>query len=225
MKTEARSHLQIAGHQGKIAVIRIISVLLLTAFPILSAGQTDARVVKPEIRVGDSWTYRATNVLGPGEDVHETRVSFADDKVILAVSTRKRDAKEFDSSWTPEWNAVTSYTGRMFRPHTGTFRFPLRVGDKHAVKYELLRPRLDTIESSTTGAVTVVGWETVDVPAGKFRALKVELDSMVQPSDGTRAYRASGNLLVRSRCQTLGETACRIPEAHSQRGAAGLQTQ
>lgn len=167
---------------------RTLLALLLVAVPILSAGQSDAPVRRPEIRVGDSWTYRSTNVLAPGTHEHETRVSFADDKVILAVSTRKSDGKEFDSSWTAAWNALTSHSGLMFRPHTGTFRFPLRIGEKHEVKYELLRPRVNTVVSLSTGTAKVVGWDTVDVPAGKFRAIKVELDTVIQPSDGSRAY-------------------------------------
>ena len=56
------------------------------------------------------------------------------------------------------------------------------------MKYELLRPRVNTVESSTTGSVSVVGWETVEVPAGKFRAIKVELDTMVRPLDGSRPF-------------------------------------
>ena len=169
-------------------MIRAPIALLLIALPLLCAGQPDARVVKPEVRVGDSWTYRSTNIGAPGTHEHEMRVSFVDDKVILVVSTRKSDGTELDSSWTSDWNAVT-HGGWMFRPHSGFLRFPLRVGDKHEVNNELLRPRLNTVENSTTGSVTVVGWETVEVPAGKFRAIKVELDSMVQPSGGTRAYR------------------------------------
>jgi len=169
-----------------------ILVLLLLAIPALSAGQTEARVVKPEIRVGDSWTYRSVNMLAPGTHEHETRVSFADAKAILVVATRKSDGKEFDSSWTPEWNTVTSHTGVIFRPHSGVFQFPLRRGDKYDVKYEALRSRVETTMSSATGAVTVVGWESVDVPAGKFRAIKVEVERMVQPSDGSRAYQLQG---------------------------------
>lgn len=167
---------------------RALLALLIVAVPILSAGQSDAPVRKPEIRVGDSWTYRSTNVLGPGTDEHVTRVSFADDKVILAVSTRKSDGKEFDSSWTSEWNAVSSYTGLMYRPPTGVLRFPLRVGDKYPIKFELLRPRVSTVMSLATGTATVVGWELVEVPAGKFRAMKVEAEWTNQPFDGSRAF-------------------------------------
>jgi len=171
---------------------RALLVLLLIAVPTLSAGQSDAPVRRPEVRMGDSWTYRSTNLVAPGTQEQETRVSFVDARVILVVSTSKSDGKEVDSSWTPEWNAVTSHSGLMFRPNSGLFRFPLRIGDKHEVKYELLRPRDNIAESATTGSATVVGWETVEVPAGKFRAIKVDLDTMVQPADGLRAFPRRG---------------------------------
>ena len=168
---------------------RAVLALLLLAFPALSAGQSDTPVPRPEIRVGDSWTYRSTNLLAPGTHDHETRVSFAGDKLILTVSTRKSDGKEFDASWTAEWNAVRSYSEFMYRPHTGTFRFPLRIGDEYKVQYELLRPRSDTVVRNTTRTVKVVGWETVDVPAGTFRAIKVVAEGLVQPLDGSNAWR------------------------------------
>src|SRR3990172_5409761 len=94
---------------------------LLAAVSTLSGSQTEDRVVKPEIRVGDSWTYRGTNALAPGTHEYENRVSFANEKVILLITTRKSDGKEVDSSWTPEWNAMTSHAGYMFRPNSGMF--------------------------------------------------------------------------------------------------------
>ena len=163
---------------------RAFLTILLAAAPTLGAAQSDERIPKPEIRVGDSWTYRGINLLGPGTQEHETRVSFVDDKVILAVSTRKSDGKEFDSSWTSEWNAVTSYSGRMFRPHTGLFRFPMLVGDKYDGNLEWLEPRTKGIEGVVTGTTRVVGWETVEVPAGKFRAMKVETEFAIRAADG-----------------------------------------
>ena len=163
---------------------RGLIAFLVAAIPVVSAGQSDTRIVKPEIRVGDSWTYRGVNLLGPGTQDHVSRVSYVDDKVILLVSTRKSDGKEFDSSWTSEWNAVTSYSGRMFRPHTGLFRFPLHIGDKHNSKLEWLEPRQKSIEGILTGAVSIVGWESVEVPAGKFRAIRMESDFVVRSPDG-----------------------------------------
>jgi hypothetical protein len=173
---------------------RLVFALLLLAFPILSASQTNAPIPKPEIKEGDSWNYRGTNVLAPGTHEHETRVSFANDKVILVVSTRKSDGKEFDSAWTREWNAVTSYAGVMYRPHAGVFRFPLRAGDKYEVKFEVLRPRVNTVVTSVTGTAKVVGWDTVEVPAGKFRAMRVEAEGAYRELDGSGSYQQHATL-------------------------------
>lgn len=83
---------------------------------------------------------------------------------------------------------MTSYTGLMYRPPTGVLRFPLRVGEKYSIKFEVLQLRGRNIIQNATGTATVVGWEVVDVPAGKFRAMKVELEADYQPLDGSRAY-------------------------------------
>jgi hypothetical protein len=166
------------------------SLALLLAIAVLPVfAQDPARVVKPEIRVGDSWTYRNTNLFAQGTHTIESRVSFSDGKTILLVSTGKSDDKEVDSSWTAEWNAVRPVGDIVFRPDSGMFRFPLRVGDKYDVKYDILRPKLNRLENRTTGTVTVAGWENVEVPAGKFRALRLELDSTVETVDGTRNFR------------------------------------
>ena len=171
---------------------RPLLAFLLAAAPVLSTGQIDERVVKPEIRVGDSWTYRGTNILGPGTQVHESRVSFVDEKVILVVSTRKSDGKEFDSSWTSEWNAVTAHSGNMYRPHTGFFKFPLHVGERYELNFEQFRPRANTRINRSAGSAVAVGWETVDVPAGKFRAMRMEAEYVTTPSDGGNPFPQKG---------------------------------
>ena len=167
---------------------RTLLALLLVALPSLSAGQSDAPVPRPEVKVGDRWTYRGTNILGPGDDEHETVVHRADGKVLQIVSTRKSDGKEIDSIWTADWNAMTSYTGFIYRPSSGISRFPMRVGDKHTTKFEVLRPRANTITQYATMTVLVAEWEMVEVPAGKFRALKVEASGTWQQADGAGAF-------------------------------------
>lgn len=167
---------------------RVLLALLLFTVPILSAGQSDAPVRRPEIRVGDSWTYRSTNLLAPGTHVQSTRVTFVTDKLILVVSALKSDGREYDSSYTSEWNTVTYVARNLYRPHSGLFRFPLRIGEKREVKYELLLPQSTTVESTSTGTITVVGWETVEVPAGRFRAIKIEMDSTVQPANNSASF-------------------------------------
>ena len=171
---------------------RKLWILLVAALPLLGAAQPDERVVKPEIRVGDSWTYRSSNLLAPGTDEQQTRVSFVSDKAILVVSTLKSSGKEFDSSWTLEWNAVTSHSGLIFRPHSGLFRFPLRVGDKYGASYDLLQPKVNTILNTASHEVTAVAWETIEVPAGKFRVIRLEQEARIEAADGSNAYQVKG---------------------------------
>lgn len=171
---------------------RMRLALLLAVLPIVSTGQSGDRVVRPEIRIGDSWTYRSTNAPAPGAHEYENRVSFVDDKLILIVATRKGDGKEFDSSYTLEWNAVTVFTGRMYRPNNGIFRFPLRVGDEYDYRFDLVQPRSTTVVNLTAGKAKVTGWEEIEVPAGKFRALKLEMQSETKSPDGSNFYRQNG---------------------------------
>ena len=163
---------------------RIVLALLLFAFPAAGSGQGDEPVPKPEVRVGDSWTYRGKGLLSPDVDVYETRVTHVDDKSIQVVSTRKSDGHEVDSIWTTAWNAVVSYTGFAYKPETGFFVFPLKIGSKHTAEYDLTNLRNRLVQSRAELTVTVVGWEEIVVPAGKFRAVKVTGEAIIRPVSG-----------------------------------------
>jgi hypothetical protein len=145
-------------------------------------------VVKPEIRKGDRWTYRSVNLPGPGTHEIESLVTFSDGRTILMVHTFKGNDREMDSSWTAEWNAVKPLGEIVFRPDSGVFRFPMRVGDRYSVNYDLMRPARSEVDSTTTGTVAVVGWEEVEVPAGRFRALRLEMDSLVRPAARPKGF-------------------------------------
>ena len=49
--------------------------------------------------------------------------------------------------------------------------------------FELVAQRASPVRSKIEGTVKVVGWEDVVVPAGKFRALKVEAKGTIQRLD------------------------------------------
>ena len=163
--------------------VHFVRVLLLIC-PLLAHAQSEPAARRPWVEPGDCWTYRASNVFGPGNELHSLCVNFVDHKTILATSTRKSDGKEVDSTWTREWNAVSSYTGFIYRPSAGFFQFPLEIGQKFTSKFDVLRPRSDVVLSHVEVLSEVLGWEDVEVPAGKFRALKIESKSVSRRSDG-----------------------------------------
>jgi hypothetical protein len=154
---------------------------LFALLPAVSAAQSEERVIKPEIRKGDSWTYRGRNVLENGDHTYELRVEKSDGKTILAVATRRGDEKEFDATFTAEWNPVVGVSGLIFSPPPAFFSYPMKVGDKRTLTYISSRPRGNVPPTQYESEVKVAGWEDVTVPAGKFRALKLVVEGVFFP--------------------------------------------
>ncbi len=159
---------------------RVCSVSLVAAtlgFVCSAFGADEsAPVPRPDVKVGDSWRYRIsifqTNV--PTVLELTSRVSFVGPNAIVAVETG-RDGKEFDSQFDADWGIGSlGYLGQVFDPPARFFKFPLQVGAEYPYAYGLAAERGTQAQTKEEGAVKVVGWEDVTVPAGKFRALKLE---------------------------------------------------
>ena len=71
----------------------------------------------------------------------------------------------------------------MVNPHTGFFKFPLRVGDTYRASFEIAFPQRGSLRHRREYTVKVVGWEEVSVAAGMFRALKLEAEGSWQRLD------------------------------------------
>jgi len=141
---------------------------LLFAVPLLAAAQ----VPRPDVKVGDSWTYRRMDYdANQPRGIYTMRVVFAERGVIQVVSLYGKKEREVDTTYTADWNAVNTL-GRVFNPHTGWFKFPLQVGDTYKASYEIIRTNKQ-VHGRNERLVKVVGWEELQVPAGKFRALKI----------------------------------------------------
>jgi hypothetical protein len=164
-------------HHGKRAALAAL-------FSFFAAFACAQEVARPDVRVGDRWTYQRMDYdAGKSRGRYEMRVVFAERGVIQVVNTSQGKAEEVDATFTAEWNAVTS-AGRVFNPHTGWFRFPLRIGDGWQSSFETILPKKQAT-SRNERSVKVVGWEEVVVPAGKFRALKVVADGGYQGLENT----------------------------------------
>lgn len=169
-------------------------IFLFLIWPALCAAQADAPVARPDVKVGDRWTYQRMDYeTNRARGKYEMRVVFAERGVIQVVSTQRGKEGEVDTTYTSEWNAVT-IPGRVFNPHTGWFRFPLRVGATYNVAFEVILPKKGA-NSRNERQVRVVGWEEVVVPAGKFRALKVISEGHYQRLDNTFLSGTSRNVI------------------------------
>jgi hypothetical protein len=172
------------------AAAAALFVVLLAGAPSPCAGQAAEPVALPEVKVGDRWTYRRMNYrMGRPAGVYEIRVVFAERGVIQVVGTGKGSDREIDTTYTAEWNAVST-RNRIFVPHTGWFRFPLRVGSVHEAVFDSRMPKKGDAHSRQQRTVRVLGWEDVVVPAGRFRALKIESAGQYQRLDKPVAGRA-----------------------------------
>lgn len=157
--------------------MRALAALLLLV-PVLGSAQ----VPRPEVKVGESWTYRRMDYdANEPRGLYTMRVVFAQRGVIQMVSTYGRKEGEVDTTYTADWNAVT-VPNRVFNPHTGWFKFPLQVGDTYKASYDVILPKKDA-SSRQEREVKVVGWEEVAVPAGKFRALKIVSEGRYSRTD------------------------------------------
>jgi hypothetical protein len=173
--------------------MRALAALLLLA-PLVCAAQAEAPVPRPDVKVGDRWTYRRMDYdENKPRGKYEMRVVFAGRGVIQVVTTEKLKDEEGDTTYTAEWNAVTT-PGRLFDPHTGWFQFPLQVGATYSAKFETLMPKKGA-SSRNERQVKVLGWEEVVVPAGKFRALKIVSEGHYQRLDNTFFSGTSRNVI------------------------------
>ena len=165
------------------AAVRPIAVLLLGAAiagnglaePPPSAPGSPARIERPEIKVGDSWTYRVTDTytnLVQGTYVVEVTAVTAD-----RIQTRRSHfssatgaaGSEVLESWDRDWNQLAQ-GGVEFQPFYPTFRFPLESGKQWG---GAARWRTGSGIMNHKVTAQVAGWERITVPAGTFDAVRI----------------------------------------------------
>jgi hypothetical protein len=141
-------------------------------------------VARPEFNVGDTWTYVYTEGSRHGKPhsyestwVHTvTRVTSDQYKTTLVVTPEGGESKTTNPSYTLNWNNLTwPPNPDGSRQEIKREKWPLDVGETYT--YEV--PAAAGVER---WRAHVVGWETVDVPAGSFRALKVEREMVSSPN-------------------------------------------
>jgi hypothetical protein len=148
---------------------------LLSALAIGTAHAADpASVPAPRVSAGDVWTYAGTRSDGK-------TATFKYEVTRVAAGEIVMDRGGLAETYSAPWTMVRSKSGRRslkISPGLVMVPFPLKVGDKHEQKVELVDDktggkRIDEIIS------TVKGWEDVVVPAGKFRAIRIEREERI----------------------------------------------
>lgn len=133
-------------------------------------------VIRPYVEVGDCWSYHSTSSVQKKDDwlnyyaLCVTYVDYSKD-VIFAVASSGGEGTDF--TFTTEWNPVTT-PDVIKRSGTHFLKFPLHVGDTHSFDEEYRLKQSPERERTTRWSMKVVGWEEVIVPAGTFRAVRIE---------------------------------------------------
>lgn len=146
----------------------------LFAVPAVHADSVDM----PRVVAGDAWTYRITTEKGQQFDRKEI-----DSKVERVSKTSMYVDNTPTGATTPpieelvgtDWSHSREVGGKAIvieRP----FNFPLVQDKAWDVTYSATNPNPMYSTETWTAHYVVVGWEDIEVPAGKFHALKVEAE-------------------------------------------------
>jgi len=133
----------------------------------------------PKVNAGDTWTYLVTTEKGSSgwsQTRSEVTVARVTDSGIYFTSKQSgstQPAVEMISG--ADWARVRDVNGKQTvvnRP----LNFPLRPGKKWEVSYTEQHPNKIHRSEQLDANYAVVGNETVEVPAGKFTAIKIEVE-------------------------------------------------
>jgi len=146
---------------------------VLAATPVFAAD-----VAAPTLTAGDTWTYRHVdgyNKLEVGTVTSIVQTSGARD--IRLVTSSTAGTPQFESTYSgPGLLASGILSARAegkMNPPLKLTPYPLREGEEW--KQNVVRDDVMSREKRTTELRgKVIGWETVKVPAGEFRALLIE---------------------------------------------------
>ncbi|MDO9711358.1 hypothetical protein [Paracraurococcus lichenis] len=154
--------------------MRIALSFLLACAAASAAAET---VGPPRLAEGDSWTYASTVETRPAgwrqsrEEITITRTG--SDSIVVRQQTLGAPRPPIERLQRPDWSLARSVNGQevvVARP----LAFPLSVGKSWTVDYTEQNPSPQQSSVRRQMTYRVLGWEEVTVPAGTFRALKIE---------------------------------------------------
>ncbi len=170
---------------------RVIIYLCFMLAQISPALAQSSPVNKPDIKVGDRWKYQVTNIYNNqvtskfeqkitnvnGDEIKLDQTTFSSPED-SAGRVASRDANR--ATWTfPD--------RRIFEGSYVFLDFPLEVGKTWKNEYQRNRNEGGGT-TAFSSPVKVEGWEEVEVPAGKFKALKVVHSGFYNSKTNTGAW-------------------------------------
>jgi hypothetical protein len=148
--------------------------------PRIVAAATTESIPQPTLQAGDTWSYQNTLEKTPSvwRQTHsQSTVVRSSPSTVLVRNTEVGSPNPpAEILLNADWSRFRSLNGKETIVHK-PFAFPLTLGKTWDMEYT------DDHPSNTSHKTEhhqlqfrVVGWEDVQVPAGKFKALKIEAD-------------------------------------------------
>lgn len=190
----------------------------------LTANAWSQALERPSVKEGDSWTYRSTTEKGQSgwnqidEQIIVTRVTATTIFLSVKPSGSTQPPREVFAG--SDWSRSRDVNGKetvVNRP----LSFPLSQGRSWDVAYTEENPNKNHKSERFDNHFTVVGFESVEVPAGKYRALKIESEghwaAELAPGQtvvqGAQSGQAGATLVTQVQNTTARETSGRLYKA------------
>ena len=133
----------------------------------------------PTLRTGDTWVYRDTVEKGPNgwsQSHNEINITRTTSSAIYYASKQSGSTQPGAEKISgADWSRMRDVNGKetvVNRP----LDFPLTPGKTWELRYTEQHPNKAHKFEAWSNKFTVVGYETVEVPAGKFSAIKIEAE-------------------------------------------------
>ena len=164
-----------------------ITMTATTAQVPTSDATTEQSVGAPAIMLGDSYTFEVENTLDRELSYVATRkITAIDGDRLTVLTTNLKSSRERTTYYDRAWGYLGSGSGVndgvSFSPSLKYYDFPLSVGKKWTAQ-SIETDKKTGHQRQHTIIGTVEGWEKVQVPAGKFEALKIVIKTVVKDDD------------------------------------------
>ena len=168
-------------------IFSICSAFLLLFATGVAAQQSSVRIDRPGVKVGDTWMYNTLN--GWNAELDYVSVNsvkeIAKDGILMESTPLGMDSVS-KVRRTLDFNLVSidapGFTQRAL-PYYPNYEFPLEVGKTWQRDVDLNSTKTPDKRVKARLEGKVVGWESVTVPAGTFRALKIVVSGWYRASN------------------------------------------
>jgi len=177
----------------------ILLSFLVLFIPAIVCGQD--RVETPVWKVGDRWNLTEDviiSVSNADESSYAVKYSIPGGESILIY-----DKSSLNRLYIMDKDKRIKYEGRNKR----LFNFPLEIGKSWTDKFTIKSGTFGAQEFTVTETFTPLGWEDIQIQAGKFRAIKLEYKSEMpvqeagRPKEGKAWYWYSPDVKYMLKCQ------------------------